>query len=225
MANIVKEISEKVSSFETTGKSIQPTSSASAPPPKPANLGGKYNHEMYEQAIEGLIFALKKCDGDITAVTNDHITASADIEPVTLAHYYKDAQGILKDIHKDLKAQITETERVMEMLYPDAAIRRLFQNLQTQPRMLHVSVLIQDFSFWEKNLRPFIRYAAESWAGLPDKTWLYLYRQLCHQFMSVLEKWQESNFSKSRQEECADLLRFWIDADFSVAQNATILME
>jgi len=225
MSSIVKDIFEKVSAMETKGTEKSSVKPSTASPPKPANLGGKYNHEMFEQAIEGLIVGLKKTDGDISAVTNQQITSAADIEPVSLAHYYKDAEGILKDIRKELKMRVAETERVMEVLYPDAAMRRLFDNLRSQPRMLIVSLQIHDIAFWQKNLEPFIHYVAESWATLPNDTWKYLYEQLCHQFMSILEKWSESDFSRDRQDECADLLRFWIDADYTVAENATMLME
>ena len=176
------------------------------------NPTGLYNGTIQE-VLKGLLSGLALHHGRVDQVKREDILAGSNVSPVTLDQYFKDPAEILSEAKERLENVVHLTENNMDRFRTDAVIRILLENLSKEPATIKILVLMDDYHFWEKNLRIIIRYVAVCWRKLSDGWWNELFDVFCFQFHYVLKIWAEADFSKELLEMSVKSIMAWLEAD------------
>ena len=182
-------------------KTIQPTA-------KPI-----FDTEIFDKVVDGLYQALRVKKTPTICISNTDMYAFSNIEEDTFDYFFKNADGVLKDIQKrvfqSIKDLATSYPRSDEMIL----YKILFQRLGERPDLVRVLIALDRSSIWQEALQPIKSVITHSWAGFPADISQYLYHSFAAQFGTILEKWEKTDFGRDYLDDCVRLMTLWIDLD------------
>ena len=182
-------------------KSIQPTA-------KPI-----FETEIFDKVVDGLYQALRIKKTPTICISNADMYAFSNIEEDTFDYFYKNADGVLKDIQKKVCESIQDLATVYPRNDETVLYKMLFQRLGEQPDRTRVLIALDGSYVWQQALEPLKPVITHSWIGSPVDIIQYLYRSFASQFGSILEKWEKVDFSRDFLDDCVRLMTLWIDLD------------
>ena len=184
-----------------------------------------HNHEMFDQALTGLLHGLEIHSGRLTDVTELDIISSSSINPDAFKYYYHTPEGIMTDLYKEIDRIFSVVENMLETSDPKKVLTELFTRLGHQPVMLKIIFIVNDSSIWGRSLRKIVRHLTPDWNNLDDVSWEYLYVNFCFQFETILRKWYGTNFSDEYIKRCVYLANLWLRSDGDLANYADPLLQ
>lgn len=182
-------------------KSIQPTA-------KPI-----FETEIFDKVVDGLYQALRVKKTPTICISNADMYAFSNIEEDTFDYFYKNADGVLKDIQKKVCESIQDLATVYPRNNETVLYKMLFQRLGEQPDRVRVLIALDGSYVWQQALQPLKPVITHSWTGAPSDIVQYLFRSFSSQFGSILEKWEKVDFCRDYLDDCVRLMTLWIDLD------------
>lgn len=170
-------------------------------------------YQSLGRALVGFEKAIILRQGDVARVTTDDILDYADIDPEEFKNVFGDPVGLLNDVHKEIRRLFDEADKMLAGMDDDTALLSIFKRFKRNAPMLRVLFALNDHSIWRSSLRNFLKSLSKDWPPYGSAEWEYLYGNFCCQFVSVLEKWETSDFSETRLSDCVRLVHIWIEAD------------
>ncbi len=74
------------------------------------------------------------------------------------------------------------------------------------------------------SLRKLVTGVATDWPPVNSPAWEYLYANFCCQFMLILEKWETTDFSDARIDDCVRLADVWLSANGMIGDTVDDLL-
>lgn len=198
---IAKTNFEKNPEDDPKSKSIQPTA-------KPI-----FETEIFDRVVDGLYQALRVKKTPTICISNADMYAFSNIEEDTFDYFYKNADGVLKDIQKKVCESIQDLATVYPRNNENVLYKMLFQRLGEQPDRVRVLIALDNSRIWQDALMPLKPVITRSWVGCASDIIQYLFRSFAPQFGSILEKWEKVDFSRDYLDDCVQLMTLWIDLD------------
>ena len=172
-----------------------------------------YNHEMLEQALDGLLAGLEIHHGNISKVARGEILDYSNIYPAAFDYYYGNPAGILKEVHSTINDLVREIDSASQDYDEISTLMLLFERLRTQPKMLKIIILMEDIRIWRESLEELVRRIAFGWRKFEKAEWNFLFKNLCCQFNLIIEKWSKVDFSVESVDNCVRLVDAWLELD------------
>lgn len=196
-----KNALEKSIERDQESKTIQPTEKSI------------FETEIFDKVVDGLYQALKVKKIPTICISNTDMYAFSDIEEDTFDYFYRNADCVLKDIQKTVCESIQNLASDNSINNESALYKMLFQRLGKQADRVKVLIALDCSYVWQKVLQPIKPVITRSWSGSPSDSIQYLFRSFASQFGSILEKWEEVDFSWDYLDDCVRLMTLWIDLD------------